>query len=865
MVAVCGPRSAGLIVALLAVVQSGAAYLPLDPDTPADRLAFMVADAGAQTVLLHRDLTERFPALAAAALLIDDHGLIDGRGQAGGRGPEGEPASGAGPGQAGAGRYDAPDDRLAGGQTRPGRAARADDLAYVIYTSGSTGKPKGVEVSQRNVVALLAAGQRLFGFDERDTWTMFHSAAFDFSVWEMWGALAFGGRLVVVPFETSRDPAQFAELMRRHEVTVLNQTPSAFGPLARRLAEAGDAGALRLVIFGGEALDVTELRPWFDRFGADRPELVNMYGITEATVHVTCHRLSPRSCAREPRAIGAPIPGAYVHVVDAHGNLLPDGVTGEMYLGGSGVARGYRNRPELTAQRFVADPCGGAGSLYRSGDLACYRPDGTLEFHGRADDQVQVRGFRVEIGEIESVLAEHPAVQEAAVVQRRDGNLAAYVVPSRQRARPVRRLIEAGGDRPLIDLPGGAAVYAANASETEFMGREIFADRVYLQDGITLPDHACVFDVGANIGLFAIFAAQACRDPRVFAFEPLPPLLDLLRRNLHAHDIRAEILPCGAGAAAGTAPFSYYPYATVLSGRYADAAQERAVVKSFLTGQLDAQGVRIDDDVIDELLIERLRTEPHECAIRPVSDVISEYGVEHIDLLKIDVEKSELDVLAGITGAHFPRIDQVIVEVHDRSGRLAQVRDLLHGHGYRTTVRRDPQLADTELYNVYATRLAQGATAGQPARIWRGPSALLADLRGFAAATLPYYMIPVAWTLLPDLPVTANGKRDRAALPDPDGGAAPAEYVAPATDTERVIAGIWAELLGRGRVGGTDNFFAIGGHSLLATRVISRIRQELGVALPLAAVFAQPTVTALAREADQLRPRPPRGDKARHT
>ena len=640
VIAVCAPRSVELIVALLAVLQAGAAYLPLDPDAPADRLAFMVADAGAHTAALHPDLAERFPALAAGAVLIDGSAAVG-------------PGPGAGP--------------------DPSPPARADDLAYVIYTSGSAGKPKGVEISHRNVVSLLTATHELFGFDETDTWTMFHSAAFDFSVWEIWGALAHGARLVVVPCETSRDPERFADLVRREEVTVLNQTPSAFRPFARAQAESGDSGALRLVIFGGEALDVTELRPWFDRFGAGGPALANMYGITEATVHVTCQLLSPQECAREPRSIGRPIPGVIVRVLDAGGNLLPDGVVGEMYLGGSGVARGYRNRPELTAERFVPDEHSGTGTLYRSGDLARYLPDGSLEFHGRTDDQVQVRGFRVEIGEIEAVLAEHPGVEEVAVTQRHDGNLAAYVVPSRRRALPVRRIIEATGDQPTFDLPDGTTVFVANASETDFMGREIFADRTHLQDGITLPDNACVFDVGANIGLFAIFAAQVCENPRVFAFEPLPPLQDLLRRNLHTHDIRGEILPCGAGAIAESATFSYYPYATVLSGRYADASQESQVVKSFLVGQLDAQGVQIAEDVIDELLIDRLRTEVHECAIRPLSDVIREHGVEHIDLLKIDVEKSELDVLAGITDEDFARIDQVVVEVHDRSGRLAQV------------------------------------------------------------------------------------------------------------------------------------------------------------------------------------------------
>lgn len=830
VVAVCAPRSLELVVALLAVLRSGAAYLPLDPDNPPGRLEFLFTDSGAGTVLLPPDLAERFPRLAENAVLLDGTG----------------------------------DDRGDDGSALLCPRPAPDDLAYVIYTSGSTGTPKGVEVSHRNVVSLLGSAGQSYGFGPGDTWTMFHSAAFDFSVWELWGALGHGGRVVVVPFEISRAPDRFADLLLREEVTVLSQTPSAFRPLADVLVERGNPGRLRLVVFGGEPLDAADLRPWFTAFGSDRPALVNMYGITEATVHVTQLRLSAADAASHSRSIGRPLPGAGVYVTDTHGNLVPDGVIGEMLIAGTGVARGYRGRPELTAERFVPDTYRGSGTLYRSGDLARYLPDGTLEFHGRADDQVQVRGFRVELGEIETALARHPGVEEAAVLQRGDGNLAAYVVPSRRHALPVRRMLEMSRETPApeaepvtVPLPNGTEVFAANVSETDFMSREIFTDRTYVRGGLVLPDNACVVDVGANIGMFAVFVAELCADPVVFALEPLPPLQEILRRNFHAQAIRGEILPFGAGAAESTVEFSYYPYVTVLSGRYADSAEDSALVKSFLVGQLTSQGVEVDEEVIDELLIERLRTESYTCRVRPLSTVFAEHGIEHVDLLKIDVEKSELDVLAGITDEDFTRIDQIVVEVHDQRGRLDQVQNLLHGKGYRTTVLRDPQLAQTELYNVYASRLEPGVMEeGSPGRdakvpMWRGATALLADVRTVAAESLPYYMLPVSWTLLNTLPLTGNGKRNLAALPDPDAGTTSTGFVAPRTGTERALAGIWTDILRRGAVGAADNFFAIGGHSLLATKVIDRIRSELGVRLPLADVFARPTLEALADAVDR--------------
>src|SRR5215207_8504911 len=230
------------------------------------------------------------------------------------------------------------------------------------------------------------------------------SSAFDFSVWEIWGPLLHGGRLVVVPWEVSRDPGAFRELLRRERVTVLSQTPSAFRALAAvDEGEAEPLEALRTVVFGGEALQYESLRGWLDRYGPKRPRLVNMYGITETTVHVTWHTVTGRELkdVGAGSVVGTAIPDLRAYVLDAGGNLAPVGVPGELHVGGAGLARGYLGRPALTAERFIPDALSGeAGArLYRSGDLARWTADGTLEYLGRADDQVKIRGFRIELGE----------------------------------------------------------------------------------------------------------------------------------------------------------------------------------------------------------------------------------------------------------------------------------------------------------------------------------------------------------------------------------------------------------------------------------------------------------------------------------
>jgi amino acid adenylation domain-containing protein len=399
-VGVCLPRSADLIVAILAVWKAGGAYVPLDPDYPPERLSFLLSDCGAKVVLTQHQLLDRLPPVDARILCLEDVIFND-----------------------------TTQDRPFGSGRGPADPSHA---AYVIYTSGSTGNPKGVVVEHRQVARLFTATQEQFGFHENDVWTLFHSFAFDFSVWEMWGALLHGGRLVIVPWWVSRSPEEFLELAEREGVTVLNQTPSAFRQLmAVALQRRKLPASLRTVIFGGEALDVPSLLPWFDMFGDERPALVNMYGITETTVHVTSRRLRREDAqAGCGSIIGRPLPHLSVYVLDVNGQPVPVGVRGELHVGGEGVARGYLNRPELTAQRFLENPFGD-GKIYRSGDLGRWLASGELEYLGRADNQVKVRGFRIELGEIEAALKAHKNVRDAVVLAQDRGaepQLIAYVV-----------------------------------------------------------------------------------------------------------------------------------------------------------------------------------------------------------------------------------------------------------------------------------------------------------------------------------------------------------------------------------------------------------------------------------------------------
>ena len=525
-----------------------------------------------------------------------------------------------------------------------GGAAAPANLAYIIYTSGSTGRPKGVMVSQRAIVNRLLWMQAAFPLSAADRVLHKTPYSFDASIWEIFCPLLAGALLVVAEPEGHRDSAYLLAAIAERQITTLQLVPSFLSVFLEEPGMREGCRSLRRVFSGGEALS-GDLAARF--FGLLDAELCNLYGPTEAAIDATFHPLS----REERRAggmvpIGRPLANLQVILLDAARRLVPAGLAGELQIGGKALARGYCERPDLTAERFVPHPYSATAGerLYRTGDLARVLDDGALEFLGRIDQQVKIRGYRIEPGEIEATLKLYPGVREAVVAVRDRASaarqLVAYVVPQPVPERPP-------GARVLRTLPNGLEVAFLNRDETDLIYREIFEQEEYLAHGITLEDGDCIFDVGANIGLFSLFMSQRFRGVRLYAFEPIPTTFAALSANVALYRLPVKLFQCGISNRTGSAPFTFYPNWSAMSGAYADVAAEVMVSRAALDSQ-----VTVSSEVADELLSERFSgAETFDCPLRTLSEVIREERIERIDLLKIDVEKSELDALAGLTEA----------------------------------------------------------------------------------------------------------------------------------------------------------------------------------------------------------------------
>ena len=820
-VGICLERSIDLLVAILGVLKSGGFYVPLDPAYPHDRLSFILEDTGAPVLITERSLAEDISGRQLTAIFMEEERQAIAQESA----------------------------------VKPDAGVDAANLAYAIYTSGSTGRPKGVLVSHENVVHSTLA-RNAYYHEPLTTYLLLSSFSFDSSVAGLFWTLCSGATLLLPGKGVRREMHKLIELITRHEVSHLLSLPSLHSLLLEE-SEPEDLESLNCVIVAGEAcpLDMPERHR-----RKSNASLYNEYGPTEGTVWATVYKIEQTAPKQIP--IGSSIANTQIYILDNQLQPVPFGVSGEVFIGGKGITRGYLNLPGLSAEKFVPDRLGSTNGsrLYRTGDRARCKPDGQIEFLGRFDQQVKLRGYRIELAEIEAVLGKHSGVQEAVClvkeVAQGDERLLAFVVPGREHSAVI------DGHR-RYRLPNNAAIVEHGRKEADFLHKELFDEQIYFKHDISLRDGDCVFDVGAHLGLFTILVNRMRRNLRVYAFEPARPLFELLRINTELYGGQAKLFMCGLSNRVGTATLTFYPNFSMMSGYYADPQAEAQTMKSFILSQQTAESSEQEpnDQYYDELLSARFESEPYGSELRTLHNIIEEDGIEEIDLLKIDVEKSELDVLTGIEENDWRKIKQLVAHVHDIDGRLEEVVSRLTKAGFHTNVEEDQSVAGQGIHYVYARRVGQGISRDYvdsetaSTRLAPFDDAILkkADLAAHARERLPDFMVPSSFVLLEALPRLPNGKLNRRALlasveneDDQDRA-----FVAPTTPLEKLLARIWADVLKTDRIGIHDNFFDLGGHSFLAIKAHSRLSKTLGREIPLLKLFEFPTLESLASFLEQ--------------
>lgn len=801
-------RSLDFIVGLLGILKSGAAYLPIDPGFPAERVKYMLADAEVNILLTQTKVITSAPNTRAKIISLDaDINIIS--------------------------KYPT---------TPPFSTVKPGNLAYVIYTSGSTGQPKGVMIEHLSVINYTISIINQLQIESGNSFLLISTVSADLGNTMIFPALSTGGKLHIVSWNEASDAKLFSQYVTKNNIDYIKSVPSHLIAL-QNPAKPTEILPRKGLILGGEATSVA----WVNNLLEHQPKctIYNHYGPTETTIGVLTYAVDSKKSLPETSTLPLqnPIYNTHIYLLDGNLQPVPVGVPGEIYIGGIGVARGYLNKPELTAEKFINKD---DERIYKTGDLARYLPTGEIEFIGRLDNQVKVRGFRVELKDIESVITQHPDIETSTVILTENQQIAAYVVPQNKRNPMINGMAR-------YKLPNNMYVAHLNKNETDYIYREIFELQAYLRHGITINPGDCIFDVGCNIGLFGLFASRICPEIQIYAFEPNPKIYTIAQANLSLYAPNSQVLNCGVAEKNKMAEFTFFPGFSLLSGFYADAEIEKEVVKNFVHNQQDVASQDFLSQA-DKILESRFKAETFTAQLRTLSEVIAEQKVTRIDLLKINVEKSELDVLQGIEKQDWAKIRQLVVEV-DVKENLDPIVNLLTEQGYDLVIDQDVLLTNTELCYVYAVHsstngklVKQTDHQSHIRRIVPMTETLISvqEIKEFLINKLPEYMLPSAFVFLDRLPLTANGKIDKKALPLPEQSLVnETQYVLPENDTEKSIAEIWQNVLKIPKVGQNDNFFDLGGNSLLLIQVHRQLQEKLTIELPVVEMFSYPTVKTL--------------------
>lgn len=889
LVGVYVERSLEMAIGLLGILKAGAAYVPLDPTYPQERLAFMLEDTQASVLLTQQRLVEALPQSKAKTICLDaDWEMI-----------------------------------AQESEENPVNRVNSDNLVYVIYTSGSTGKPKGVKISHRALVNHNMGVIRNYGLQSHDRVLQFASISFDVAAEEIFPTWLSGATLVLRPNEIITSPADFSQFVEEEKLTILNLPTPYWHEWVSVLAHPNTQlpPTLRILIIGSEKASPDQFALWQKLFG-NRVELRNAYGLTEATITSTIYAPPISQEPQEIRSvpIGRPIPNTQIYILDAQMTLLPIGVSGELYIGGASLAQGYLNRPDLTAEKFVRNPfvVGPNATLYRTGDLARWLPDGNIELLGRVDHQVKIRGFRVELGEVETTLRQHPLVQESIVMAREDQpgqqRLVAYLKPEGEdkqielwpspgdyqiwdevmyyamthdklRVERFKAAIDRSvKDKVVVDIgtgkdlvltrlcvdAGAKKVYSIEANDRAYEQAKQYAkslglqDKVFLFHGdsttVQLPEKVdvCVSELIGTIG----------------GSEGVVSVLNNARKFLKPDGL---MIPqqCITRIAAVYLPdeLNDNPRFTKISSDYVRKIFDkvgRQLDLRVCINNLPESNIISNVEIFEDLDFSGYINTSYE---REVTLTINKNARLDGFLLWLNLHTITGVLIDNLFDqynwmpVYFPVFDGLEVQTGDTiqavcSGWLSEDNVNPDYSIKGRLIRRNGETIDFEhnslLYGKHykSNEFYEKLFSGDEIKIRPDLQTELSYeyLRKYLERQLPPYMVPAQFLLIKELPLMPNGKVDRRALPAPENLRPKLEtaYSAPQTDMEQDVAKIWQEVLNVEKIGIHDDFFNLGGHSLLATQVVSRLRETFNVEVSLRSLFEATTVAELAQHIETM-------------
>lgn len=817
-------KSVEAIILIIGMLKANLVYIPINPNDATERVNYIIQDSSIILMCTDQKNQKRFSKITEKGNNIDsvilDMGMI----------------------------LKLP---LSQKLDRP----KEDSLAYIIYTSGSTGHPKGVMIGHEGLVNISFDHRDRLPISNEDNVLQFIPFSFDGSILDIFMTLLSGATLVLPNDKILGDKDLFSKFMADKNVSIASFTPSYL-----RFLSKDELPGVKIIVSAGENIDFETVKYYCDKGKV----FYNGYGPTEATVNSTLYQIKKSDLlSNNPIPIGKPSANKKIVILDDNMQLLPHGIIGEIYIWGNGLAKGYLNNPDLTSEKFIDNPFEKNVKMYKTGDLGLWLPDGRIVYKGRKDSQIKIRGYRVELGEIENVIDTCEAIEKSVVLDRINKNgekeLVAYYVPNKNVGYTIEKIIdfkkEKGSDEiNLFELPNGFTLFASTKSELKLIYDEIVEDNSYLRNGIYIPEGGCVLDVGANVGLFSIYINAIFENLNIYAFEPLPATFKYLKQNASLYNGNIKVFNYGLSDKEETATFSYYPHISAMSSRYIDKDLGMQTVKDFVLSSEEFNEQEINEETLNSLIEERLISEEFECELKTISQIIKDNSISKIDLLKIDVEQAELDVINGIKDEDWVIIEQIIIEVHDIEGRLNIITERLNKFGFNIEIEQCKYLSKTNMYNIFARK---STASNNPIDLkysfsinngyLYGLNAFQDNLKDYLIERVPSYMIPTYFKEIKEFPLI-NGKINRKVLVENNSLLqVETEYFPPVNELAHALVKIWKYVLNVEdiRIGIKDNFFNIGGNSLSAMRVVSKIHEQLGIEIDLSEFFKNPTIEFL--------------------